>query len=73
MSINQLFTDVSLEQQEIITGGIYVEERNYSTFKKDTLKQVANTSANHDDTETYHTLDTDDADTYADVWKSIDI
>jgi hypothetical protein len=68
---NQLFTEVSLEQQAIVAGGIYVYEDNYSEFFKDTLKQVAYTSANEDGAETTHYLDLSDVDAFANVFKEI--
>lgn len=73
---HQLFTTVSLEEQAIITGGdngIYVEEDNYSEFFKDTLKQVATTSANHDGAETAHALDLSEVDAFANVFKIVEI
>ncbi|QLE56017.1 CTB family bacteriocin [Nostoc sp. TCL26-01] len=81
---NKLFTTVSLEEQEIIAGGsasngyddsddgIYVEENNFSAFLKDTLKQAATTSANHDGASTAHALDISDVDAFANVFKTID-
>ncbi|QLE56018.1 CTB family bacteriocin [Nostoc sp. TCL26-01] len=81
---NQLYTNVSLEQQEIIAGGgssngydgsdngIYVEEDNYSEFLKDTLKQAATTSANADGASTAHALDISDVDAFANVFKIVD-
>jgi hypothetical protein len=69
---NQLFTEVSLEQQEIVAGGgIEVYEDNYSEFLKDTLKQAAWTSANEDGAETTHYLELSDVEAFANVFKEI--
>lgn len=80
---NQLFTTVSLEQQEIIAGGgdngdngddgIFVLEDNYSEFFKDSFKQVAATSANHDGATTAHALDISEVDAFANVFKIVKI
>jgi hypothetical protein len=68
---NQLFTQVSLEQQEIVTGGIKLDENNSSDFNQDTIYQTAWTSANADGAETYHVLDISDIDAVAEIEKYI--
>jgi hypothetical protein len=68
---NQLFTQVSLEQQAIVIGGIKLDEKNSSDFNQDTINQMAWTSANADGAETYHVLDISDVDALAEIEKYI--
>jgi hypothetical protein len=69
---NQFFTNVSIEQQEIVTGGgRKLHERNYSDSDTDTIHQVTTTIANDDCAETYHELELSEVDEFPKVKKHI--